>query len=224
MSIRGKILLMAIATVVVAMSGKFSTAQDGEKEVIKVRGSDSMAALIDSYAKDFMKNHPNVNIIVSGGQDVPFGALLNKEAQIIMASSEIHQQEIEGAARKGADIQGKVVGWGGIVIVLNPQNPINELTVEQVRKVFSGQVTNWKDVGGPDETVSVLTVGEQRGGTLDFVRNDFLRAPFAPNAVTKMYFRSVSPTFPMLQPPRASFELGTSSNSHHKGWRRRLKW
>lgn len=77
------------------------------------------------------------------------------------------------------------------MIVVNPQNPINELTVDQVRKIFSGQCANWKDVGGPDEPVTVFTVGEQRGGTLDFVRNDFLHAAFAPNAVAKMYFRSI---------------------------------
>ncbi|MGO9567078.1 MAG: substrate-binding domain-containing protein [Desulfomonilaceae bacterium] len=191
MSLRVNILFGAVATILVAISGQFASAQDGGKEVIKVRGSDSMAAVIDSYAGEFMKSHPNVNIVVSGGQDIAFDSLVKKESDIIMASREIHQEERDAATKKGIDIQGRVVGWGGIVIVVNPQNPINELTVDQVRKIFLGKYTNWKDVGGPNQLVSVLTVGEQRGGTLDFVRNDFLHASFAPNAVTKMYFRSV---------------------------------
>ncbi len=200
MSSHNKSLLVVIATLLVAISWQLSSAQEGDRKIIKVRGSDSMSGLVDSYAKEFMKSHPEVHIVVSGGQDIAFDALANKDADIIMASREIHPTEREAATKKGVDIQGKVVGWGGIVIIVNPQNPTNELTVEQVRRLFEGQSANWKDVGGPNEPVSVLTVGEERGGTLDFVRHHFLKAPFASNAVTKMYFRSVIADVAETQP------------------------
>jgi phosphate transport system substrate-binding protein len=185
------LIILSIASILVASTRQFSDAQESAKEVIKVRGSDSMAAMIDSHAGDFMKSHPNLSIIVSGGQDIAFDALSDKAADIVMASRQISPQEKDALTKKGIDIQGKVVGWGGIVIIVNPQNPINELTADQVRKVFSGEYKNWKEAGGPDQKIDLFTVGEQRGGTLDFVRNDFLKGPFAPNAVSKMYFRSI---------------------------------
>ena len=138
MSSRYACLLVVITAILVAVSWQLSCAQDEGKKIIKVRGSDSMAALVNWYANEFMQNHPKVHIIVSGGQDIPFATLLNKEADIIMASREIHRLERETAQRKGADVQGKVVGWGGIVIIVNPKNPTNELTVAQVRSLFSG--------------------------------------------------------------------------------------
>jgi phosphate transport system substrate-binding protein len=186
-----RMLIVSIASILVASTGQFTNAQESAKEVIKVRGSDSMAAMIDSHAGDFMKSHPNVSIIVSGGQEIGFDALSDKAADIVMASRPISPQENDALAKKGLDIQGKVVGWGGVVIIVNPHNPINELTADQVRKIFAGASKNWKEAGGPDQAIDLLTVGDQRGGTLDFVRNDFIKGPFAPNAVTKMYFRSI---------------------------------
>ncbi len=187
---------MAVASisVVLLLSGiaaPFGVAQETVKETLRVRGSDSMAAMVDSYAHEFMKSHPDSNIIVSGGQDISFDALANKEADIIMASRRINSEELEVLKRKGTRVEGKIVGWGGIVIIVNPQNPMNELTESQVVRIFSGKVTNWKELGGPEKPIEVLTVGEQRGGALQYFGKDFLKAPFAPNAVTKAYFRSI---------------------------------
>ncbi len=182
---------VATALLLSGFTAQFGVAQEAGKELVRVRGSDSMAAMVDSYAREFMKSHQNANIIVSGGQDVSFDALGNKEADIIMASREIHPEEEKALKGKGLQIEGKIVGWGGIVIIVNPHNPVNELTADQIRQIFSGKTSNWKEIGAPEKPIDVLTVGEQRGGTLDYFGKDFLKSPFAANAVSKMYFRTI---------------------------------
>jgi phosphate transport system substrate-binding protein len=182
-------LMAMVATATAAI------ADEARKDVIRVRGSDSMADLVDSLAKEFMKANPGCNIIVSGGSSAndSFSALLSKEAEIIMQSHDVDKAEIQAAEKKGLEIQERIVGWGGIVIVVNPSNPVNELTVEQVRKLFTGAYSNWKQVGGADEPVVVFSVGDNRVGTLEYFTKEFLKAPIAANAVTKAYFRSVIP-------------------------------
>ncbi len=188
------VFVFFIATASVAVCAAAFADEPG-KEVVRVRGSDSMADLVDGLAKEFMKSNPNCNIIVSGGSSAgdAFSALLSKEAEIVMQSHDIDKPELQAAEKKGLDIQERIVGWGGIVIVVNPSNPVNELTVDQVRKLFTGEFSNWNQVGGPDEPVVIFNVGDNRVGTLEYFSKEFLKAPIAKNAVTKAYFRSVIP-------------------------------
>jgi phosphate transport system substrate-binding protein len=182
--------LIPIIVILVVTAWQFTWAQDQGKEIITVRGSESTAWMVDSYAKEFMKSNPNANIVVSGGVGIGWEALLNHECQIAMSSRQIEAEEKEAAAKKGLDIQEKLIGWGGIVIVVHPSNPVNELTVDQVRKVLSGQYGNWSQVSGPDKPIAVLTIGEERPGTLHYIQHDFLHGSLAPDAITKAFFRA----------------------------------
>ncbi|MBI5249575.1 MAG: PstS family phosphate ABC transporter substrate-binding protein [Desulfomonile tiedjei] len=189
-------LCIFVVTSTLLVLALFTSAIGADKEIIRVRGSESMADLVDAYAKEFMERNPNVNIVVSGGSGASdaFKALLEKEAEIVMQSHDIDSPEKEAAAKKGVDMMEKIIGWGGIVIVVIPTNTINELTADQVRKIFSGQITNWKQVGGFDEPIAVVVVGEKRAGTMEFFTRDFLKGSLAANAAVKAYFRSIIPT------------------------------
>jgi phosphate transport system substrate-binding protein len=175
---------------------RVTDAQDIAKEVIRVQGAESAADMVDSLAKEFMSANPNCNIVVSGGSDLQgsLGALFSGETDLVMESVDIHEPERETARSKGVDLQERIIGWGGIVIIANPSNPVSELTVEQVKKIFTGQTGSWKEVGGNDEQVTVLTVGDKRIGTLEYFTREFLKAPIAQNAVTKAFFRAIVPT------------------------------
>lgn len=164
-----------------------------DKEVIRIKGSDSMAGMVDSYAAEFMKTNPNCSIIVSGGPlfgDV--SCLVAKESEISMSSVRLAGQAKADAEKSGLELKERLVGWGGLVVISNPQNPVGELTVDQVRKIFTGEITNWKMVGGADLPISVFTVGEKRGGSIAFL-NDFLKGSVTSNGVVKSYFRSIPP-------------------------------
>jgi len=184
-------MLIPIIVILIVTAWQFAWAQDQGKEIITVRGSESTAWMVDSYAKEFMKNNPNVNIVVSGGAGIGMDGLLNHECQNAMSSRRLETQEKEDATKKGIDLQEKLIGWGGIVIVVHPSNPVNELTVDQARKLLSGQYNNWSQVGGPDKPISVLTIGEERPGTLYYVQHEFLHGSLAPNAIAKRFFSAV---------------------------------
>ncbi len=182
---------MIAAALLTLFAWQPASCQDQPKEAIRVKGSESTAWMVDAYAKEFMKNNPNANIVVGGGLGIGWQALVNKECDIAMASRKMTEKETEEALKKGLDIQERMIGWGGIVIIAHPANPVNELTVEQVRKLLAGEYTNWSQAGGPDRPVSVLTVGDERPGTLHFIQHDFLKASLAPNAINKNFFRAV---------------------------------
>jgi len=190
-----KPMSVVVALLATTTLGMTAYASDAAKEVIRVRGSDSVAEMVDSLAREFMKTHPNCNVVVSGGSSVgdSFSALFNREAELVMQSNDLDMTYKQAAEQKGVNLLERVIGWGGLAIIVNPSNPVNELTVDQVRNLFSGRYDTWKQVGGSDEPVTVLTVGENRLGTLEFFTKAFLKAPLAPNAVTKVFFRSIIP-------------------------------
>jgi phosphate transport system substrate-binding protein len=186
-----RLALSIFAAVMVFTATAWAQSPTPDKETIVIRGSDSVASMMDSYAKEFMQKHPEAHIVVSGGTDKGWTALISGQSAICMASSEITAQEKNLAAEKGKDLQGAIVGWGGVVIIVHPSNPLNELTVEQVRKIFAGDYKNWKELGGSDAEITVLTVGDKREGTLAYVRDSLVKAPITQNAVVKTYFRSI---------------------------------
>jgi phosphate transport system substrate-binding protein len=185
------VLLVVLTAVVMSFVWQTANCQDQPKEAIRIIGSERTAWMVDAYSREFMKSNPNANIVVAGGVGIGWQPLLNKECDIAMASRKITEQETDEALKKGMDIQERMIGWGGIVIIAHPSNPVNELTVDQVRKLLAGAYTNWSQVGGPDKPVSVLTVGDERPGTLHFIQHDFLKASLAPNALNKNFFRAV---------------------------------
>jgi phosphate transport system substrate-binding protein len=180
----------AIVTMAILAIGEAVTAQESN-ESVRVRGSESMAQMVDFRSAEFMAMRPLANVVVSGGSEIGLRALLNRECEIAMSSRKMRQEELLEAERKGISVHEQIVGWGGIVILLHPSNPINELTVDQVRKIFSGQAKNWREVGGPDDAISVLTVDENRPGTIEYFTTEFLKAPIAPEAAAKKHFRSL---------------------------------
>jgi phosphate transport system substrate-binding protein len=191
MRLRYKCMWLTVAALTVFLAGMFSFVQGQEAESIRVKGSESPAWMVDLYAKEFIKDHPAARIVVSGGQGIGWKALLDHECEIAMASRRITDEERRDAEKKGLDVREKCIGWGGIVIIVHPSNPVNELTVEQVRTIFSGQTANWKKVGGSDQPIAVLTIGDERPGTLYWMQHDFLHAPLAPNSISKSFFRAI---------------------------------
>lgn len=185
------VLLVVLTAVVMSFVWQTANCQDQPKEAIRIIGSESTAWMVDAYSREFMKNNPNANIVVAGGVGIGWQPLLTKECDIAMASRKISKKEMDEAIKKGMDIQERMIGWGGIVIIAHPANPVSELTVDQVRKLLSGDYANWSQVGGPDKPVSLLTIGDERPGTLHFIQHDFLKASVASNAVNKNFFRAV---------------------------------
>jgi len=148
-----------------------------------IKGSDTMVHLGSSWAEAFMNMHKDIEVsITGGGSGTGIAALLNGTTDICMASREIKDKEMKMAAEKNISPREFVVARDGIAVVVNPANPLNEATVEQIGKIYTGQYTNWNQLGGPDQDIIILS-RESSSGTYVFFQEHVLgKKDYTPNA------------------------------------------
>ena len=104
-----------------------------------------------------MTAHPEVKISISGGgSGNGIKALIDKTTDIANSSREIRKSEIEQAEAKGVKIHETAVAVDCIVPMVHPSNPVQNLTFEQMKKIYTGEITNWKEVGGSDSPIAVV--------------------------------------------------------------------
>jgi phosphate transport system substrate-binding protein len=125
---------------------------------IRIKGSDTMYILAELWAAQYMRANPGISIYVEGGGTATgFQALVNKEADIVMASRLIRGDEAEGLAYAYRSIgMLYLVAKDALSIYVNYHNPVEELTLYEVRKIFSGEIKNWNEVGGKNDTIQVF--------------------------------------------------------------------
>ena len=141
---------------------------------ITVKGSDTVLPLSQAEAEDFMIENPNMRVtVIGGGSGVGFAALIDGEVPIAMASREIKESEIQKAQQNGINPVEHTVGWDGIAVVVNPDNPVSQLTYEQLQGIYDGNISNWKDVGGEDRAIAVIT-RDSSSGTYEYFKEEIL--------------------------------------------------
>lgn len=153
------------------------------QKMITVKGSDTMVHLTSSWAEQFMGQFPDTQVSVTGGgSGTGIAALLNGTTDICASSREIQGKEKELALQKKIDLVEHAVARDGLAIIVNPANPVAELSLEQIRKIFTGEYTNWKEVGGQDLPIIVLS-RESSSGTFVFFQEFVLnKADYTPKA------------------------------------------
>ena len=147
---------------------------DVEKTVISVKGSDTMVNLAQKWAEVYMQSNPNVSIqVTGGGSGTGIAALLNGTLDLANASREMKDSEFETAKQKGVSPVVYEVALDGIAVIVHPDNKIDNLTVKQVSDIFSGKITNWKQLGGADMMIT-LYGRENSSGTYEFFKEHVL--------------------------------------------------
>jgi phosphate transport system substrate-binding protein len=142
---------------------------------IQNKGSDTMVNLALAWAEAYGQIHPEVEIAVTGGgSGTGIAALINKTADIANASRQIKTEERSQAQANGVEPMEVEVARDAIAIVVHPSNPVNGLTVPQLSAIFSGQITNWREVGGQDRPI-VLLSRESNSGTHVFFLEHVVR-------------------------------------------------
>ncbi|SYZ72846.1 Phosphate binding protein [Candidatus Zixiibacteriota bacterium] len=161
------ILFSALAVILAGLAFAGST--------ITVKGSDTLVRLGQRWAEEYMKQNPGVTIQVSGGgSGTGIAALINGGTDICEASRDMKEQEYKMAESKGIKPHRVSVALDGIAVFLNESNPVNELTVNQLKGIYTGSITNWKDVGGPDHLI-ILYGRENNSGTYAFFKEHILK-------------------------------------------------
>lgn len=147
----------------------------GQAMAQKLKGSDSVLPLAQKVAENYLKTNPNADVTVTGGgSGVGIAALMDNTTDIAMASRKIKIDErlkLQNAKRPAVE---KIIAWDALAVVVNPKNPVSQLTREQLEKIFTGAVTNWKQVGGPDMKIVVYS-RETSSGTYEFFKESVLK-------------------------------------------------
>jgi phosphate transport system substrate-binding protein len=155
-------------------------------ETITIKGSDTMVILGQRWAEEYMKKHPGTTLqVTGGGSGTGIAALISGTTDICQSSRSMKAAEKEKLRDRynstGVEIP---VARDGLSIYLHASNPINELSLPQLKGIFTGKITNWKDVGGPDAKIIVYS-RENSSGTYVFFKENVLEgADFTPRAQT----------------------------------------
>lgn len=144
------------------------------QDFIQVKGSDTLINLVQRLAEVYMEYHPNTAIAVTGGgSGVGIAALIADRVQIANASRSLKDKELAAAKENGVVPYEIVVGTDGLTVIVNASLAVDDLTVEEIGRIFRGDITNWKEVGGPDQMISLY--GRQaNSGTYVFFQEQVL--------------------------------------------------
>lgn len=142
---------------------------------ITVKGSDTMVILAQKWAEVYMGKNPSTKIqVTGGGSGTGFAALQNKTTDLANASRKIKSAEILAcvSAFDKRPVEYKVC-LDGLSVFVSSDNPVKELTIEQLAGIFTGKIRNWKDVGGADAPITVYS-RENSSGTYEFFKENVL--------------------------------------------------
>ncbi len=152
-----------------------ATASDSSAAYIQNKGSDTIVNLALAWAEKYQAEHPDVRISVTGGgSGTGIAALLNKTVDIANASRKIKQEEINQAKSNGVDPVEHIIARDAIAVIVNPENPVKQLTLKQISDIYSGKISNWSQVGGEDRPIVRLS-RETNSGTHVYFLETVLR-------------------------------------------------
>jgi phosphate transport system substrate-binding protein len=188
--------LVALALVVSMMIPALTSAQ---KVVCKIKGSDTCLPLSQKFAEVYGKKNPGSGIsVIGGGSGVGISALVSGTTDIAQASRKMKMDEKLKIQESGKSLKETIIAYDALAVIVNPSNPVSQLTREQLESVFTGKVTNWKQVGGPDLKIIVYS-RETSSGTYEFFKEHVMnKKNFASSALlmaaTGAVVQSVSQT------------------------------
>lgn len=162
------------ALIVVGVMSLGQTAEARSK-VIQAKGSDTILNVSQAIAEKYMNENRGARIAVTGGgSGVGISALINGTTDIAMASRSIKSKEIDQAKAKGLEVREVVLGFDGITIIANHANNVKDIDDLTLGKVFRGEITNWKELGGDDAPIVVLS-RDSSSGTHEFFKEHIIR-------------------------------------------------
>jgi phosphate transport system substrate-binding protein len=169
-----------------ALLGIHARPSYGQGRNVTIKGSDTMVILGQRWAEVYMSKNPGITIqVTGGGSGTGIAALINGTCDVAESSRPMKDAEKAQAKQKrGKDVIEIPVALDGLAVYVHERNPITELTIEQIRGIYTGVVKNWKEVGGRDERI-ILYSRENNSGTYVYFKEHVLEnADFFPTAQT----------------------------------------
>ena len=152
--------LSIVAAVAVAAAG----VRADDHNTIVCEGSTTVLPIAEAFAEYFMKNNPDVNVTVAGGGSGNGAkAIMNGTADVGDMSRFMKDKEFLACAKMGRTPVAHVPAYDGIAMVVNKSNSVDALTIEQVRDIYAGDITNWSQVGGPNKDIVIISRDHNSG-------------------------------------------------------------
>lgn len=169
-------VLLVLSLLSVSCSSNTSNQTSPQTNIyIENKGSDTIVNLALAWAERYQAGHPDVRISVTGGgSGTGIASLINGTVDIANASRQIKPEEIEEAQSKGIDPVEHVIARDAIAVIVNPQNPVNQLSLQQISDIYSGKISNWNELGGEDRPIVRLS-RETNSGTHVYFLETVLR-------------------------------------------------
>ena len=162
---RLRILIILFLILLTACSSNPTQTNSTSTAYIENKGSDTIVNLALAWAERYQAEHPEVRISVTGGgSGTGIASLINKTVDIANASRKIKEEEIAEANTNGVEPVEHIIARDAIAVIVNPQNPVSQLTLKQISDIYSGKISNWTEVGGDDRPIVRLS-RETNSGT-----------------------------------------------------------
>jgi phosphate transport system substrate-binding protein len=173
-----KLFVVAIAAVLSGCESKEEKKESSENKkneiAITMKGSDTVLPLGQKNAEEFMKVDSLTSItVVGGGSGVGIESLAEGTTDIAMSSRDLKTEEKLRLSEKKLNIAETVIAYDALSIIVHPENPVKQLTREQIEAIYTGAITNWKDVGGNNDKI-VAYSRESSSGTYEFFKDHVL--------------------------------------------------
>lgn len=142
---------------------------------IQNKGSDTIVNLALAWAEEYQQFHPEVRISVTGGgSGTGITAMISGTVDIANASRQIKEEEMQAALANGIEPEEHVVARDAIAVIVHPQNPVNQLTIDQISLIYQGVINNWQEVGGENRPIVRLS-RETNSGTHVYFLEEVIR-------------------------------------------------
>jgi len=170
------LITIAIFLVLLAACSSNTTETNSNAEAyIENKGSDTIVNLALAWAERYQPEHPEVRISVTGGgSGTGIAALINDTVDIANASRKIKEEETAEAQANGVEPVEHIIARDAIAVIVNPENPVSQLTLKQISDIYSGKISNWSEVGGDDRPIVRLS-RETNSGTHVYFLETVLR-------------------------------------------------
>jgi phosphate transport system substrate-binding protein len=168
-------IVLALLSVSCASNHSSQSPSQDSTAYIENKGSDTIVNLALAWAEQYQADHADIRISVTGGgSGTGIAALVNGTVDIANASRQIKAEEIAEAQAQGIDPVEFIIARDAIAVIVNPGNPVSELTLQQISDIYSGRITNWQEVGGEDCPIVRLS-RETNSGTHVYFLETVLR-------------------------------------------------
>jgi phosphate transport system substrate-binding protein len=169
------IIIFVILTACEPQPALVSESSTSPAVYIQNKGSDTLVNLALAWAERYQSIHSEVRLSVTGGgSGTGIAALINRTVDIANASRAISSQEVNDARKNGVDPIEFVVARDAIAVIVNPENPVKQLSIQQISDIYSGIINNWRDVGGDNRPIVRLS-RETNSGTHVYFLEQVLR-------------------------------------------------